>query len=145
MVRRYSPCVSFLAVCFFVCLTPHLLFSTVPPIIPRHTLVSHFSPISWFTGASYSTLMVYHRWVARITALHVILHSIGPYAIYMVLLNHMHTSLVSCLARGFLLDHNQLTTMRPFVVSSALPILLLAIYRHRSLDHRKWLVAAVPT
>ncbi|GAA6004107.1 hypothetical protein JCM10207_002429 [Rhodosporidiobolus poonsookiae] len=40
-------------------------------------LAGRNSPIAAFTGASYSTLQLYHRWVSRVAVGHAISHSIG--------------------------------------------------------------------
>ncbi|GAA5899620.1 hypothetical protein JCM6882_001165 [Rhodosporidiobolus microsporus] len=40
-------------------------------------LAGRNSPIAVLTGASYSTLQIYHRWVSRMAATHAIFHSIG--------------------------------------------------------------------
>lgn len=35
------------------------------------------SPIAFLTGASFSTLQIYHRWVARVTFFQALFHGIG--------------------------------------------------------------------
>ncbi|GAA5904596.1 hypothetical protein JCM5296_005244 [Sporobolomyces johnsonii] len=48
-----------------------LAFGSTPLVI---LLAARNSPISWLTGASFSTLQIYHRWVARVTFANVFLH-----------------------------------------------------------------------
>ncbi|KAL7409461.1 ferric reductase like transmembrane component-domain-containing protein [Mrakia frigida] len=54
--------------------TAILAFGATPLV---YVLASRNSPIAWFTGASYSTLQIYHRWVARIVYIHVFIHSVA--------------------------------------------------------------------
>ncbi|KII85365.1 hypothetical protein PLICRDRAFT_178447 [Plicaturopsis crispa FD-325 SS-3] len=51
-----------------------LSFGSTPLVI---LLSARNGPISWATGASYATLQVYHRWVARMTFLTALLHTVG--------------------------------------------------------------------
>lgn len=55
-------------------------------------LASRNSPISLLTGASYQTLQIYHRWVARWTFLHALLHSIGYTVDYLLYGNGYYTA-----------------------------------------------------
>ncbi|KAI5478182.1 hypothetical protein MNV49_005349 [Pseudohyphozyma bogoriensis] len=40
-------------------------------------LASRNSPISYFTGATFATLQIYHRWIARTTVFHAVAHAFG--------------------------------------------------------------------
>ncbi|GAA5964924.1 hypothetical protein JCM21900_000021 [Sporobolomyces salmonicolor] len=57
-----------------------LAFGSTPLVV---LLATRNSPISWFTGASFSTLQIYHRWVARMCFANVFLH--GAAYTYLIL------------------------------------------------------------
>ncbi|KAI5474905.1 hypothetical protein MNV49_002299 [Pseudohyphozyma bogoriensis] len=47
-------------------------------LLPLLTILSsRNSPITTLTGASFTTLQIYHRWVARVTLFHVVAHALG--------------------------------------------------------------------
>lgn len=94
--------------------------------------------LQWLTGWKFSTMMVFHRWVARVTALLAIIHSFGYTWIYLkrgfaeyaetMKKNYIIWGTVSTTAGGLLLAHSYLFFRRRWYEIFVVIHILLAVF-----------------
>jgi predicted ferric reductase len=59
---------------YFADRTGILATAQFPPLI---LLSGRNNPVTWITGATFETCMLYHRWIARLVFLQILLHALG--------------------------------------------------------------------
>ena len=59
---------------YFADRTGILATAQFPPLI---LLSGRNNPVTWITGASFETCMLYHRWIARLVFIQILLHALG--------------------------------------------------------------------